>query len=612
LSSRLLAYKKELGAESVVMGYGTGRDNEAFIYRLANSFGTPNVLTAGHMCYGPRIVTGISRCGNLPVVDYEGEPACVVVWGANPLVSNPDEYKGIYLAQAIKRGAKIICVDPRRSLVARQADIWLRIRPGTDGALAWGMINHIVDKGLFDRQFVDEHVHGWDEFLERARQYPLTWAAEKTGLAVSEIQAAAEMFATTKPAGIHWGVALEQSINCVNSISLLICLMAMTGNLDRPGGSVFYPNPPVVNASQLGRHRYLEPEQRQKRLGGGRFRLADRIGVINPKAVWDAVLHEDPYPVKALYLISTNPVITRANAAEVRQALQKVEYLVVQDFFLTPTAALADLVLPASTWLEHDYVADLWKRHGWVLARQKAVQVGEARSDYEIINELGKLCTSPELWWPSLEDAFDEILSPSGLSWQEFKQRGYLQGERKFRKQQKAGFRTPSGKVEFYSLVMEQLGYDPLPGFYDPPETPWSNPEVARQYPYQLITGARIPYFFHSENRAPGWLRSKHPDPLVEIHPALAQSKGIKQGDWVQISSPRGQVLQRAVVTDRVPEGVVAADHGWWFPEDEKDLGWDRSNIDLLTDNSYESCDPAMGATNLRVLLCNIERASKP
>jgi anaerobic selenocysteine-containing dehydrogenase len=609
VAQRFLAIKRDFGAKSLVVGYGTGRDNEAFIYRFANSFGTPNVLTAGHMCYGPRIVTGITRCGNLPVVDYEGKPSCVMVWGANPLVSNPDEYKGLYLARAMKRGAKIICVDPRRSMVVQKADIWLRLLPGTDGALAWGMINHIIDQGLYDRDFVSEQVYGWEEFCARAREYPLSWAAQKTGLSEEEIKAAAEMFASAGPAGIHWGVALEQSINCVNNISLLISLMAITGNLDRPGGSVFYPNPPVVNASQLGLHRNLAPDMREQRLGGDRFRLADVIGVINPKAVWDAILTGEPYPVKGLYLISTNPVITRGNAQEVRRALQAVDFLVVQDFFMTPSAALADVVLPASTWLEHDYVGDLWKRHGWVIARNKAVSVGQARSDYDILNELGKRCTGPEHWWPSVAEALDEILSPAGLSWEQFAERGYLQGERKFKKYRQGGMRTPTGKVELYSTVLERLGYDPLPGFNDPREAPWSNPKVAQAYPYQLITGARIPGFFHSENRQPGYLRSLRPYPQVELHPKLAGAKGIADGDWVRISSPRGSVVQKAVLTDRVPEGVVAADHGWWFPEDKEDLGWDRANIDLLTDNSYESCDPAMGATSLRVLLCNVERA---
>jgi anaerobic selenocysteine-containing dehydrogenase len=609
ITDRFLPMKQAYGAESVVLGYGTGRDNEAFIYRFANTFGTPNVLTAGHMCYGPRIATGIARCGNLPVVDYEGKPKCIMVWGANPVVSHPDEYKGIYLARALRSGATLITVDPRRTGLAKRSDIWLPLRPGTDGALAWGMVNAIIAKGLYEETFVQNYVHGWEAFCQRAEQYSLGWAAEKTGLDVSQIVSAAELFARDKPAAIHWGVALEQSKNCVNTISLLICLMAMTGNLDRPGGNVFYPRPPVVTTSQLGAHHLLPKEAREKRLGRNRFPLADTIGVINPKAVWDAILEGNPYPVKALFLISTNPLITRANSREVKAALERVDFLVVADFFMTPTAQEADIVLPSATWLEHDYVADLWKRHGSVQARQKAVQIGECRSDYEILNELGKRCTDPSLWWPTVKDALNEILSPSGLNWEEFCVRGYLRGPWVFRKYLDRGFSTPTGKVEFTSTTMDRLGYDALPGYDDPPEAPWSSPELLNRYPYQLITGARIPDFFHTENRVPGPLRNRRPDPLVEIHPDLAAEKGIQDGDWVSIRSARGAVAQRAVLTDRVPRNVVAADHGWWFPETEGDLGWNYANINILTDNAYETCDPAMGATNLRVLLCNIEKA---
>jgi anaerobic selenocysteine-containing dehydrogenase len=437
----------------------------------------------------------------------------------------------------------------------------------------------------------------------------LPWAAAKTGLTEEEISKAAETYATNKPAGIHWGVSLEQTKNCTNTIRLLLSLMAMTGNLDLPGGNVLFPRNTVLGFKDLTAVSRIPPEQFGKRLGGDRFRLSDRLMVLNPKMVWDAILEEKPYPVKSLYLISTNPLITRANARQVKQALEKVDFLVVQDFFLTPSAREADYVLPASTWLEHDYIGDMWKRHGRVVARQKAVQIGEARSDYEILNELGKRCTDPDFWWPTMKDALNDILQPTGLTWEDFCKRGYLEGERRFRKYRNEGFRTATRKFEFYSTVMEGLKYDPLPAYVDPPETPWSNPELAEQYPIQLITGARIKSFFHSENRQPGPLRSSHPDPLVEIHPKKAKEKGITNGDWVQITSPRGTTQQRAAVTDRVPENVVSANHGWWFPEKKDDLGWDQSNINILTDNDPDTCDPAFGATNLRVLLCDISKA---
>ncbi len=611
IGERFLAIREKWGAEALVLGYGTGRDNEAFIYRFANLFGTPNVLTAGHVCYGPRIAAGIAMCGNLPVVDYAGKPQCIIVWGCNPLVSHPDEYKGFYLGDSLRGGAQLIVVDPRRTPLAKRADIWLPLRPGTDGALAWGMLNAIIDNGWYYEGFVANHVHGWEEFCRRAKEYPLSWAAEVTGLEPKKIEEASELFSRTSPAAIHWGVATEQGRNCTNNIRLLISLMAITGNLDIPGGNAFFNPPPVVKVSSLGLHKRLPAEQRKKRLGGDKFRLADFIAVINPKAVWQAILEEDPYPVKGLFLISTNPLITRANAHEVKAALEKVDFMVVADFFLTPTANEADIVLPSATWLEVDYVADLWKRHGLVMARQKAVQVGDCRSDYQILNELGKRVGDEKDWWPTIRDALNYILSPSGLTWEEFCRRGYLRGEQTFRKYLRQGFSTSTKKVELYSTLFERLGYDPLPGYLEPPESPRSAPELLKEYPYVLITGARIPYFFHSENRMVEPLRHRRPDPLVEINPRLAEEKGLRDGEWAVIVSRRGQCQQRVKVTDRVPYGMVAAEHGWWFPEEKDGLGWDRSNINLLTENDMERCDPAMGATNLRTLLCNIHKAEE-
>lgn len=611
VSERFLKNKKEFGAESMAIGYGTSRENDPFVYRFANLYGTPNVLNAGNFCYAPRVTFGRWLAGTHTLVDYEGEPECVMVWGSNPLISNPDEYKGVELAECFRRKAKIISIDPRRTTVAKNADQWLRITPATDGALAWGMINVIIDKGLYDEEFVTNYSHGWKRFCERAKKYPLSWASEKTGLSVEEIIEAAVTYATTKPAAIHWGVSVDQSKNCNSTIRCLLSLMAMTGNLDRPGGNVLFSRNPVIGFQHLTAVRELPPEQHKKRLGGDRFRMANRYMLLNIKAVWDAILEEKPYPVKSLFLVSVNPLITRANAREVKKALEKVDFLVVQDFFMTPSAKEADYVLPASTWLEHDYIGDMWKRHGRVLARQKAVQVGEARSDYDILNELGKRCSDPKYWWSDIKDALNEILQPTGMEWEDFCKRGYLEGERRFRKYRTEGFRTATKKFEFYSTAMEELGYDPLPGYVDSPETPWSNRELAKEYPYQLITGVRLKPFFASENRQSGPLRDSYPDPLVEIHPTLAKKKGIENGDWVEIIGPRGSVRQRADVTDRVPENVVSANYGWWFPEDEEDLGWDRSNINILTDSDLDTCDPVFGSENLRVLLCDITKADR-
>jgi anaerobic selenocysteine-containing dehydrogenase len=605
IASKFKEVIAQYGPESIVVGQGTGRDYESHLYRFSNLLGTPNVLTAGHMCYVSRVGATLITCGNLPVADYRGEPKCIVMWACNPQWTNPDEYKGIDFWEAYKKGAKLIVIDPRKGFLAKKADLWLQLRPGTDGALAIGFLKVIIEEGLYDKEFVEQFVHGWEPFKERILGHSLDWVSETTWVPKEQIVKAAKMYATTRPACIHWGVPTEQTINCTDCTRLLTGLMAITGNLDAPGGNVFYVPPLVRKVSDFACHKELSPEQAKKRLGGEQYKLASRVALITPKVAWEAILTGKPYPLKAGLLCGTNPVVTRANAREAYEALSKLEFLAVIDFFLTPTAELADIFLPAGTWLEQNHVADNWKRHGFILARQKAVEIGECWQDHKIFMELGK--RMGQKWWDTVEESLDYILEPAGLTWEEFKQRGYLQGEMKYYKYREKGFSTPTKKVELYSTVLEKWGRDPLPKYTEPPESPISRPDLLERYPYILNAGLRTPTFFHSANRQIPWLREIRPDPIVEIHPETAKKEGIREGMWVWVESPRGKVRLKAKLNNGIHPQVVVAEHGWWYPEMKgPGHGWDISNINILTDNSHESMDPVMGATNLRVLLCNI------
>jgi len=263
-------------------------------------------------------------------------------------------------------------------------------------------------------------------------------------------------------------------------------------------------------------------------------------------------------------------------------------------------------VLPAATWLEFDDIGGYIFRHGYAYARPRIVQVGECRPDHEMFIELGKRLGQGEHWRDVRSD-LNLILEPSGMTWQQFTEKGFLRGRMEYRKYETKGFPTPTGKVELSSTILANWGLDPLPRYREIPESPVSRPDMAAEFPYILITGARSPVFFHSEHRMVPWLRSAHPDPLVEIHPDTANKHGIGDGEWIFIESPRGRIRQRAKLTLGIAPGVVAAEHGWWFPEvTTPDHGWDRANINILTDNDPAGYDAAMGATNLRVLLCRI------
>ena len=607
IATKFQAIVDEYGPEYIVVGQGTGRDYESHLYRFANLLGTPNVLTAGHFCYVSRVSTSLVTCGNLPVVDYYvNEPKCIIIWATNPMWTNADEYKGENFMRALKNGAKLINVDPRRSFYAGKADIWLQIRPGTDCALALGFHRVLIEEDLYDKNFAEDYIHGWDAFKERVmKDYPLEKVQEITWVDKELIREAARMYATAKPAGLQWGVPTEQSINCTDFTRTAIGLMAITGNLDAPGGNALFVNPPTRTVAEFGRHKALSKEALNKRLGGKEFRLGARVAFINPKKAWDSIVYGEPYQLKAGLLCGTNPVVGRANAREAYAALQKLEFLVVIDHFMTPTAELADIFLPAATWLEQNHVADNWKRHGYVFARQKCVEIGEAWQDHKIFLELGK--RMGQEWWPTVEDALDYLLEPSGLTFEEFKEKGYLQGEHVYHKYKERGFSTPTRKVELWSTILEKWGRDPLPKYVEVPESPYSTPEVAKKYPYIFNAGLRSMTYFHTANRQIPWLREIRPDPIVEIHPETAKKHDIEDGQWVYIESPRGRIKMRAKLFDGVDPRVIPAEHGWWYPEIKTpDHGWDISNANILTDNAFETCDPNMGSTNVRVCLCNI------
>ena len=613
VAGKLNQFKQESGAESVVFGHGTGRDFHRFVYRVANLFGTPNVLTPGHMCYLPRVAISKLMGMDISLCDYDSKPACVVAWGSNHLISNPDENKGINLAKTLTNGAKFIVIDPRRTKLADKADLFLQIRPATDSALALAMMHVIVKEDLYDHHFVENYTTGFEKFVERLEEYPPERAEKITWVPKEKIIEAARLYATTKPAAMQWGVGIEQNINCVDADRALIYLVALTGNLDVPGGNVIFGLPPGLPRAKFSLFDQLPPEQHAKMLGGDRYRLGATINRITPHVVWDAIEEADPYQVRAMVIFASNTLTARENARRVHDVLKnKLEYFVAVDIFPTLTTELADIVLPAATWLENDNIADYWKVHGFVFPRNRAVEPeGQARPDHLILNELGMKLGFTDHFWEDYEESLDFILEPAGLTWDEFREMPYLQTEVKYRKYEKDGFNSASGKLDFYLHKYEEWGYDPLPGFVEPPESPAREPEFLEKYPLVLITGQRIFNFFGSEHRQGDYLRRTHPDPMVEIHPDTAAARGISDGDWVQISSPRDKVRFRARIFDGIDPRVVSAEWGWWFPEkDRTDIEVQlESNINLLTEDAG-GLDPGMGATNLKGLMCQVEKAA--
>jgi anaerobic selenocysteine-containing dehydrogenase len=617
MADRFTRIKQENGAEFVAMAQGTGKPCTEWTSRFANAFGTPNFVGPAHICFLPRVIASTLTLGRLPICDIYGfggeKPACILIWGCNITHSGAaDGMCGGMLQRALGEAQKVIVVDPRRIGPAETADHWLQLRPGTDGALALAMIHTIIAEDLIDHQFVDKYTIGFDQLVEHVRDFTPEWAEPITGVEAPEIRAAARTYATHSPACLQWGNGIDMSVCSFHTGRSLLILMGITGNIDRPGGNVLWvppvnvkPKSILINREQRG-DQFLPPEQKKRMIAAGKFPFCPNT---HTPTFWESVISGRPYRVRGMWIIGSNPLVTATQGMKIEQALKKyLEFTVVSDLFLTPTAQLADLVLPAATWLEQDDVVFFHKI--WcVIARKKLTQVGEARDDRDVIFEIAHRLGFQEAFpWRDSAEYLDWVLKDTGLRFDQFCEKGILLGEMRYRKYEMNGFRTPTGKFEISSSVMEGMGVSPLPLFREPPLSSVSTPKLGKEFPLILISGTKIRNFFHSEFRQIESLRQGNPDPLVEIHPDTASSLGICEGDWMWVESPVARVKMRAKLFDGIRPDVVNAQHAWWFPEeDPPEYGWKRSNINLLYGDTH--FDPENGSEPLRSYLCRVSKA---
>jgi anaerobic selenocysteine-containing dehydrogenase len=315
-------------------------------------------------------------------------------------------------------------------------------------------------------------------------------------------------------------------------------------------------------------------------------------------------------------------MVTQANTKLVYHALKRLDLYVVKDFWMTPSAELADYVLPSASWLERP-------QHWTYVDYAQYLSIGERalapivpgecehRDDYEFWRDLGIRLGQGEHWpWQSLEDVYDYRLQGMGYSHREFVDKvRWIFFPFQEKKYERIGFGTSTGKVELYSMLLERLLYDPLPSYEEPRETPVGSPDLANQYPLMLITGMRHDPFFHSEHRQIESLRRLHPDPLVQVHPDTAQELGIGDGEWVWIETPRGRVRQKCQYFDGIHPKVVSAQHGWWFPELPGEEPWLHgvweSNINVVTDDDPDACNQVIGGWPLRTALCRLYKVKR-
>lgn len=601
ISENLLRIKEKHGARAVGFGVGMPKGLEHFVLiRLANIFGSPNVVAIQDVCHAGREVTGLHTCGFYPVADFHNPTKLMFFWGSN--LASTNEEGNIYsqVTAGLKDGARLIVVDPRRTELARKADLWLQLRPGTAQALALGIINVICEESLYDRDFVEKYTHGFEDLRQEAAKYPPEKVEEITWVPAQMVRKAARMYAEAKPAALQWGNAIEHDMNVFDAARSLVCLMAIAGNLDVPGGNVNAREPKIMGLAQFVRADLI-PDKRKDMISA-HYGVIPRFMTTPPTYFRRAVLEGVPYPVRGYYGMCTNPMVAWADSRLTYEAFKSLDFSAVADIFMTPTAAMADIVLPVAHQYEMNDIGHYGIGHGLILARPKVVDPpGECRPDMKILNELGKRVSPPELWHEDHEEFLEDLVRPAGLTYRQFVEKGYLKGPEIFRSYEAKGFSTPTGKVELRLSAAEKFRLKPVPEFTGLPEA--EDPE----YPLTVIS-AKSRYYLLSSYRWVAKLREKRPDPLVEIHPETAARYGIADGDEVVIETRYGTITQRACVTDIIHPRVVSAALGWWFPEGppETQYEWKRSNFNMLT--SANRLGREFGTPNIMNLPCRISK----
>ncbi|MFH0726764.1 MAG: molybdopterin-dependent oxidoreductase [Pseudomonadota bacterium] len=600
--ARLKDIREKYGAESVVFAQGTGRDVGGPISFMAYNYGSPNWVQlglSGQSCYTPRLGAMKTAMGDFAVLDasqfsekrYDDPewkvPKVIIVWGQNPPPTCPDGFFGHWVVDCMKRGSQIISVDPRYTWTSTRAKYHLQLRPGTDGALALGMLNVIINEELYDQEFVAKWTYGFEKLKERVQQYPLDKVSQITWVPEKLIRDAARLYATSSPAAIQWGVAVDMNPQATSVAQAITHLWCITGNIDIPGGNVIarpshgvttYPYSTEELVGLYGQG--LVDKLNAKRIGCDTYPMVKGFrGWAQPDMVIDQIDSGKPYPIKGAWIQTANILGGQAARAKFHyDALKKLDFVVVVDLFHNPTTmALADIILPAATFAEKESFRSWWVPLG---VMHKVIQVGECKSDWEINVEMANRL-NPNCKYKTVKDLINDRLSVAGMTFDELVANGSQamppegSSSRPYRRFEKGllrldgkpGFNTETGRVELYSKAYESWGLDPLPYFDEPPQSPVRTPELYKKYPLIMITGARSSVFFHSEHRMIPWLREKNPEPYVEVHPDTAKAYGVYDGEWIYLKNDMGQVKRKVRLSLRVHPKMIHTLHGWWMPE---------------------------------------------
>ncbi len=600
IAGKLQALKKDFGPEALSIFSGSiGVENLEMMemaQRFKGAFGSPNFISVEGICYRMRIRARQMTFGKYPV--EEMNTGLYVLWGHNPEQS--DFPLQLAIEENLKKGSKLVVIDPKRIPLAERAELYLPVRPGTDGALALALMHVVINEKLYDQSFIDAWTYGFDRLVPHVQSYTPEWAEKITWVSAGDIRKLARLYAHAESASIFQGTnTQDQTANGTQNSRAFSILQTITGNINNPGGWVVSPRL-VLTGIGL-------PTERTP-IGAQDYPLFYEIwGRKSPYGQVVCFPDRVPDPIRALIVTGGNPAVSMPDSNAFRAALKKLDLLVVHDLFMTETAELAHYVLPACSHLEKNGLAYSYNVcHGmpYLMLRKKAIEpLHESWSEFRFWTELGKRMGMEEIFpWKTDEEVIELELKSSGLSYRELKEEKvagafYLEKKYGMSGYEVKGFSTPSKKIEIYSETFKREGFDPLPTYREPDQTPMGDSGLAKDYPLVLTTGARILYYTHGQHRNIEGLKEKSPEPFAEMNPETASRFGIRHGEWIIVESNRGKIKVKALITNEMREGVVSIPHGW--PGE--------ANVNLLTD--VHCREPIMGYPQMKSQLCAIRKA---
>lgn len=579
IASRLKEQKQKYGPESLAILSPARRSYSEYLYRFLIAHGSPNYGHSG-ICAMQKAFAFTYTLGSAPWPDIPNSKL-ILIWGKQPVYSGSTRGNLKQILDARDRGAKIISIKPTMEPDVALSDLWIPIRPGTDAALALAMLHVIINEKLYDAVFVEKWTHGFSELADHIQKYTPDWAGPITGLNAGQIRDLARTYATTKPACIDHGNGLEHAPSSNNAVRAIAILMAITGNLDRPGGDIL----PVWGGMPMPSSVHLKERYTQEwvdKLIGPEFPKQFQPWVEGTSSayyrIFDSVLTEKPYQIRTIIAPGTQPTVSTRGVKNVVEALKKLDFYVVVDVMRTAEMSYADVVIPVATMYETNHPFEAGG--GWIMARNRVIEpLGKYKSDYEFWIELGvKMGYGKDFWDGSISACMDERLKPLNLTMEELRTKpNGIKFESKPMEYEKysrvfASLSTrfskapylPQGKVAIYNTTFEEHGFNPLPVWVEPPESITGTPGLVEKYPLVLSD------FHTSKVYNAGWLRNVPylrevlPFPTLQMHPDAAGDRGIRDGDWVIVESPHGSMRIKAQVNIGIRPDTVMTLHGWW------------------------------------------------